>query len=215
MDKILIDNYLEYLPEDKKASILDFGCGEGRVLKFLKDNRYENYLGIDLDQNALNLVPDDLKKHTIFNKDPIQHLSELGQKYDCIVLKDVIYYFPREKAVDFMRNITQHLKPDGVAIVEVFNGAQLTSLYTGFKDIGIQTIYTETSLKQICELSNLDVKKLFEIRNKKMGLRSILFLTLQGFWNLLLKCIYILERGVDSNNPRLMKKSIVAICRKV
>ncbi len=214
MNKVLKENYAEHLPVDKNAAILDFGCGNGRVLKFLDQLGYNNILGVDIDEEAINAVPDNLKEQVKCLENPIDYLREKKNQFECIILKDVIYYFPREQVVDKCKDIINCLKPGGIAIVEVFNGAQLTALYTGFKDVGIQTVYTETSLRQICELCNLEVQKIFELKTEVRGLKSVIYYCAQFIWKNVLKSIYILERGLDNNNPRLLNKSIIAICRK-
>jgi 2-polyprenyl-3-methyl-5-hydroxy-6-metoxy-1,4-benzoquinol methylase len=213
MDQILELNYSKHLPESKSARILDFGCGTGRVLNYLSQKGYTNFLGVDMDKSALNGVPAHLQKNTQHINSLEEFLSNCGT-FDLIIAKDVIYYFPRHDLVNHCRRIFEKLNSNGTAIVEVFNGAQLSSSFTAFKDIGIQTILTESSLKQTLESSQLEVLEIFEQERPIDSIKGCIYWLLQKIWTMALKIVFILERGLDPNNPKYFGKSIIAIARK-
>lgn len=73
-----------FIPEikNKKASILDIGCGEGRGLDVLKKHGYLNLCGIDLSEEKLNKASQN--GHKVYNSD-FHFLSEINnQEYDYI-----------------------------------------------------------------------------------------------------------------------------------
>ncbi len=214
MDRVLELNYIAHLPADKFARILDFGCGEGRVLKFLESQGYQNFLGVDIDTVALENLPLEIRAKT----ERLGRLEDFVQKhhsrFDCIILKDVIYYFNRSTAADNLRLILRALKPGGSVVIEVFNGAQLTSNFTAAKDLGIQTVYTEASLRQLLTACGLTVHTLFEQRQARGGIKFWLYRLGQRLYFAVLRAVFILERGADSNNPTLFGKSLIAVARK-
>lgn len=212
MDRILKLNYLPFLPQAKDSFILDFGCGKGRMLTFLNEAGYKNILGIDSDPRAIEDAQ--LKNKTLLVNNLESFIKEYALKFDCIILKDVIYYFERERVVEKIQDILKCLKPQGIVIIEVFNGALLTSSYTAAKDLNIKTIYTESSLLQILKHSNLYDIKISEQRFETLGLKASVYKFMRLFYKLFLKLIFIFERGFDEHNPKLLTKSIIAFARK-
>ena len=53
-----------------------------------------------------------------------------------IIAKQMLYYFDRRDAPSFVAALGLALAPDGQLIVEVFNGALLSSRFTELKDPG-------------------------------------------------------------------------------
>ncbi|MCO5141911.1 MAG: class I SAM-dependent methyltransferase [Oligoflexia bacterium] len=210
-DRVLKINYLEHLPPSKNTKILDVGCGNGRVLNFLKSQGYENFLGVDIDSKSLEEISTDLKTKTLLINNLSDFLKSENTQYDCIIAKDVIYYFTRSEATKIMREIASKLNTNGKIIIEIFNGAQLTAAYTANKDLGIQTVYTEHSLKQLLDSAGLKVTHIFGQKQPYIGVKKrILNLILSFFY----KFVFLAERGVDENNPKIFTKSIIAVAQK-
>ena len=215
MDKTLEVNYLSHLPTDKKARILDFGCGQGRVLRFLEENNFNNFVGVDIDTAALNNLSPSIKAKTEELKDLNSFAEKYNEHFDFIILKDVIYYFSRDSVVEKLKIILRCLKPNGKILIEVFNGAQITATYTAAKDLGIKTIYTEASIQQLLIACDLRVITIFEQKLNSKGFKFFLYRSLQKVYQLVLRFIFILERGVDSHNPKMLGKSLIAVAQKV
>ncbi|GAA0708236.1 class I SAM-dependent methyltransferase [Dokdonella soli] len=208
------NNYGPYLPQDRDCRALDIGCGSGRMLAYLHEKGYRNLRGIDVDPNVLALAPAHVRSY-------LQHISDLSQflrdnkaQFDLIIAKDVLYYFPRHEALQRMREISDALCPGGMIIAEVFNAALLTAGYTAAKDVGIQTMYSEQSLRSLLEAAGLDVAV---VRGAVLGQgrwRRPFYALAASLWRMVTKLIYLLERGVDSQNPKILAKSILAVARR-
>ena len=39
---------------DEQSKILDYGCGFGQIMSALKNEKYENVFGVDIEQPAIN-----------------------------------------------------------------------------------------------------------------------------------------------------------------
>lgn len=208
-------NYGPYLPEKKDACILDLGCGSGLLLEYLDFKGYTNILGVDVDEIALSTVDKKFKGNIKHIDDLLIFLKSESKKFDLIIAKDVIYYFPPEKIIVYMQSITAALNKNGCIVVEVFNGALFTAPYTAAKDFGILNIFTEKSVRSVLESSLLQVDEVFGVRKiQRRGLKNLIYLLGVFLWHLILKSIFLLERGVDNGNPKILTKSIIAVGRK-
>jgi len=136
----LIQKYLTKNPE-LKGQLIDIGCGNGSILKYLRDsfqNRF-HYSGIDFfensdsdTQNPITFLKDDL------NKDFSQSIKG---KFDIVISCEVI-----EHVVDtdhFITHVKECLKPGGILILTTPN---LSSFFNRILLLfGYQPLHTEVS----------------------------------------------------------------------
>ena len=103
------------------------------------------------------------------------------------------------------------MKPaDHQRLVEIFNGALLSSRFTELKDPSILTAYTENGLKRLLEGNGLKVEEMEAVRAGGGGL----YRALRASWFELYKALLILERGRDDELPRIGSKSLIAVARR-
>lgn len=101
-----------------RASVLDLGCGNGRLLKVL-DHKNPNYLGIDQEKELVEIA----KKHWPKYNFLCSNIEELpNKKYDFIFLIAVIHHIPsRKKRLTVLKNLRNHLNKNGKIIISVWN----------------------------------------------------------------------------------------------
>lgn len=89
LDIIRYDGIIKKIEKliNKENSILDVGCGQGGLLKTLKDNGYNNLYGIDPSNTSIDI----LKSYDI-NGESISlfELNKLNQKFDVVILSQVL-----------------------------------------------------------------------------------------------------------------------------
>lgn len=208
-------NYGPHLPDDRQARILDMGCGTGRLLAYLEGKGYGNFIGVDIDSEALAQVPANLRGRTLHVTNLSEFLVENGEQFALILAKDVLYYFHKHEVLDRMREIAQSLKPGGTIVTEVFNGALLSAPYTAAKDLGIQMLFTEQSLRSLLAGGGLEVTQVYgQLQEKQRGVRRFLYDMAVSVWQRAFRLLYLLERGADPNNPRILSKSLLAVAKR-
>lgn len=112
--------YIEILSQElrvENGKILDVGCGEGWVLKTFKDAGWEAH-GLDYSSFAITKFHPELLANFI-EGDFVKTLSSVTEKFDLIVLKNVV-----EHVLDphgLLSMIREKLLPSGVLVIKAPN----------------------------------------------------------------------------------------------
>ena len=92
------DEIVKVIPENKK--ILDLGCGNAIILDFLSKKKFKNYTGIDpkLKKNH-NKKNNKIKLKSTNAENYFRNI----QKYDCILIIDLMHHINKEKQDNFIK----------------------------------------------------------------------------------------------------------------
>ena len=203
-------NIRTLLPSNKGAAILDFGCGSGRLIGYLVENGYENITGVDRQISGCDSAST-AGARLLQIESAQTYLASQKACFDPIFVKDVLYYFDAEEIVPIARQLREALKPGGTAVFEIFNGSVLTGPYVKYKDLGIKLILTEHSLQNVLEEAGWTVQRMHGNKPVLRSSMSYLFAAAGVLWRGLLRLVYLVERGVDSENPRILTKKVIAV----
>lgn len=204
-------NYTPWLPADRGAVVVDVGCGPGRVLAFLASRGYRRLEGFDRDAGAVALARSRVSAPLSVEDDWDRFFANRSGVFDLVILKDVLYYVPRERAVDALRTVRRALKPGGRVIIEVFNGAAFTGPFVAYKDEKILWIPTEHTVRGFLEQAGFGILAVRPHLPPARTLRRRLFNVAGRLWRLVLRAIYVFERGFAEENPRILTTRIVAV----
>ncbi len=107
---------------DNGDKILDFGCGNGRLLEILK-NKKINYAGADISQKLIELAKE---KYPEFadNFTKISSSTSLpfpDNFFNKIISVAVFHHFPEKYAQDMAKELYRVIQPEGTAIVTAWN----------------------------------------------------------------------------------------------
>jgi ubiquinone/menaquinone biosynthesis C-methylase UbiE len=114
----------EFISENIKNGdrVLDFGCGNGRLLEILKEKNIE-YFGVDVSQKLIDIAKEKYQKEGIslqkITSSPTLPFPD--NFFNCAVSISVFHHFPKKYAKAMTREIYRVTKPDGVAIISVWN----------------------------------------------------------------------------------------------
>jgi len=118
--KPLIDKYVE--PGDR---VLDLGCGNGRLLEWLKDKKIE-YVGIDNCQALIKIAQNRYEKlaglkHQFLIGDVLS-LPFSGDSFDIAISLAVLHHLPSlEKRKQFFKEVYRVLKQKGILFITAWN----------------------------------------------------------------------------------------------
>ena len=204
-------NYTPWLPADRNAAVLDLGCGDGRVLAFLAGRGYQRHEGFDRDAAAVEAARARVAAPVVVEHDWARYLDGRPRAFDLVVLKDVLYYVPRDEVVDALQAVRRAMKPGGRVLVEVFNGAAFTGPFIAYKDDAILWIPTEHTVRRFLERAGFVSVGLHPHRPPARSVRRRAFNLLAAAWRGVLRLIYLAERGFSEGNPRILTTKIVAV----
>ena len=106
----------EVINSNNFNKILDYGCGDGSLMKLLKSNTQ-----ISLYDNSQKVL--DIAKENLANLDPIifRHIEDIpNNNFDCIVLSLVLMTISHEKEIaSVLRSIYKSLKVNGMSLIAI------------------------------------------------------------------------------------------------
>jgi 2-polyprenyl-3-methyl-5-hydroxy-6-metoxy-1,4-benzoquinol methylase len=149
-----------WLPSNKNARILDFGCGWGKQLLSLWCAGYPNLEGVELVESQAKLAAEGIAgRFPVHCADGRAFLEDRPESYDLVVLNDVIEHVPRSETVPLLSCIQRALSPGGRIVVRTPNMATLFAAYSRYLDVTHVTGFTEFSIVQVLEQAGFDNPK--------------------------------------------------------
>jgi len=206
-------NYSGFLPADKGTGILDIGCGMGHFIRFLKVKGYTNVKGVDVSREAVDYCKENKIEGVSLIDDLEDFLVKSANGYDAIILKSVIAHFKREDTISNLRLIRGALKDGGSLLVETFNVSVFSGLFAMCDDFTHKAGFTEESLLQVLKEAGFSNIKITGNRYRPKSIRGLAWVIFNKLWSLVLRMIYIAERGIG-DNPKILSKLLIAAARK-
>lgn len=113
-----VEELLSYVP--KRGSVLDMGCGNGRVCNMLSSKEV-NYIGHDLSENLVDIA----RKRCPMQKFEVWEMSKFHpriQNLDAVLMIASLQHVPSRKLrLDSLRNAYKYLKPGGYLLMTNWN----------------------------------------------------------------------------------------------
>ena len=116
----LLETVLEMAMELNPASILDFGCGDGRLLFELAKRSRGKELelwGVDVDERALLFARAFNRGESVNFARNVGELS--GRKFELLVASEVLEHIPPEECPDLVSSLADLLADAGIFLVTV------------------------------------------------------------------------------------------------
>ena len=207
-------DYGSYLPQDKGASILDVGCGNGEFITYLRSKGFTNVAGIDASGEMVDFCKANGITGVSRVTDTTGYLTGNAGKFDLVAMNDVIEHLPKGDTIGILKSIRSSLTQGGVFLLRTGNFSTLGGIYLRYKDFTHEIGYTEASLEQalrsagFSDITVLGNKNYVNFKNPMSILRAVALKS----WFFILKALYTIELGCD--RPRVYSKLLVAVCKR-
>jgi len=209
--------YEPLLPANKKAHILEVGCGLGQFLYFLRKQGYENYLGIDIGEEQVELCRHYVTESVQRIVDTRLFLLSQPKAYDAIVFIDVFEHLDDDELLPILDAVSGALTESGKLIISVPNAACITALMTLYGDLTHRRLFTEGSIHQL--LSSAGFENIQILPNEKKVIRSFRSRRERWIWTLREKFArWILsefyQHLMEGSIPQVQTINLVAVAQK-
>lgn len=176
----------------KDLNILDYGCGFGQILVALRNEKFNNIYGIDIETNALNYCQKNNLKVKRLDLGNLQ--NPFGIRFDIIILSHIIEHIPKHEIINTLSFIkSEFLSNDGRLLIAVPNAQSNTDSYWAYEDWTHSTLFTSGSLYYVLKAAGfqniefLDIDCTLETKSKiKKYIKKVLlkiYITNKNFWN--------------------------------
>jgi 2-polyprenyl-3-methyl-5-hydroxy-6-metoxy-1,4-benzoquinol methylase len=149
-----IKNILQHLPTNKDASILEIGCGYGRYTGLLTDIlKYEKVIGLDISEEQIQFARNHYNLNNVFCDDAISFLEKDKNKYNTIILMDVLEHLELSYSIKLLQMIKEALLEGGKLIIQVPNGlSPMKPIFYG--DVTHVRAFSVSSMSQILRMAD-------------------------------------------------------------
>jgi len=201
-------NFSRHLPSDRQARIVEIGCGYGKNLYAMKMLGYSRLTGIDFSEEQIELARSTLSTVDVHFANAIEWLSQTEEKFDCIVLIDVLEHLDLSTLVTLGEMLGKHLMPGGRVIVQVPNDlAPMNPLRHG--DLTHIRAFTPQSMSQFFSNAGLTVAFMGDAVSKNVLKRFVW----RGLVKPLMKLFFILVHGRYAY-PLLFSANLIVVAEK-
>lgn len=210
-EKYFLNFFLKKFEKKKNLKILDIGCGYGKNLKILEKYGYYNTFGIDISLEQIEIA----KKNNIKNVEcinAIDFLKNSKEKYDVILLIDVLEHIELEESIELIKLINKSLNENGSLYIQVPNAYSLF-MPLRYADLTHLRAYTYHSLTQLMNLANFKKFNFYELYPFVHGIKSFIRFIL---WKLFFKpLIYFFVYTAYGNNlGKIFSANILCVAKK-
>jgi SAM-dependent methyltransferase len=161
--------FAKLLPQHKDAFILDIGCGMGFALSALRDLGYRNIEGIDTDLGQVDFC---IKQGLNVKKvdDSSEFLRDKSNKYDLVILLDVLEHVPTNCQLNLLKSINSALNENGVIMCKVPNANSSLASRWRYNDWTHHCSFTEHSIDFVLFNAGFDR---IQVRESEFGILSL------------------------------------------
>lgn len=115
---------LANLSTARAARVLDFGCGSGRILRYLKDSAWELH-GCDVDRDAVHWSERALPFARLAVCSSFPPLPYSEQTFDIVLAVSVFTHFSPEEQQSWAAELARVMRPSGVLVLSTMGPSVL------------------------------------------------------------------------------------------
>lgn len=126
LNKIRLKQVVEVLNANEVSTVIDLGCGDGKLLKLLlKDKNFTKILGVDVSKRELNIakerlkiedLPDRMKKRISLELGSVIYRDKRFSGFDALTLIEVIEHLELNRLIHLERVVFEYAAPKVVIV---------------------------------------------------------------------------------------------------
>jgi cyclopropane fatty-acyl-phospholipid synthase-like methyltransferase len=164
----------EHFPSDKKATIIDLGCGHGALIYFAQKNGYHNITGVDRSPQQVAEAKQ-LGIKGVVEGDLMETLQSLPDKsQDMVIAFDVIEHFTKDELLPFVDEVHRVLRQGGKWLIHAPNAESPFFGRIRYGDFTHELAFTSASMTQLLKSSGFDQVLCYEDAPIPHGIKSFL-----------------------------------------
>jgi SAM-dependent methyltransferase len=186
--------YLPLLADlDRAAAILELGCGDGALLRYLTHHGFTNVAGVDVSSEQVSLAQQGGLR--VECADALTYLRDRALTLDAVLAVDVFEHLTRAELLELSHLMRDALRPGGRLLVQTANGAGLFPGQVIYGDLTHQTVFTPASLAQLLTQAGFVNLRFYEAGPIPIRLRGKLNVALWNAVKLLANTVRHIETG--------------------
>ncbi len=201
----------KYLPlfkgYDRKAPLLELGCGAGIMLDYLSRSGFTDLTGIDISADQVREARS--RGFNVQQADALTFLRKHPGRYEMIVAMDIVEHFKKEELFELLKGVQRALKPGGLFVIQTPNGDGLLPNYVIYGDLTHFTILSPLSLTYL-----LTVTGFSDIRIKELGPALFVHFPLFIAWQLIRLAAMFIKFVEIGRIQTVWTESLICSCRK-
>lgn len=115
-----VNMILPYIHEGESVRILDIGCGNGKMLRYLRSKTNCSICGFDYSENAIKSAKEYSDENSDYRVGIIGEINYPNESFDVIISMDTMYF--SKDMVSFVGQIKSWLKKNGTIFVAYQEG---------------------------------------------------------------------------------------------
>jgi SAM-dependent methyltransferase len=168
LDRLVHDHF----PADKRAAVLDLGCGHGAILWAARRGGYTNVSGVDASPEQVAAAKQ-LGIEGVRHGDLKPALAATPDgSLDVVILFDLYHYFTPAEQFAIADEVRRVLKPGGRWILHLPNGEALFGARMRYWDVLATSAFTRASIAQIVRTCGFRDVRCYEDQPAVHGLAS-------------------------------------------
>lgn len=168
--KLFLDHHI--FPKYKDSKVLEIGCGMGRFMLMLRDEGYNNLLGVDIDKTQISVAKKSNLNVSLL--DGIEYLKNSIDTFDVIYFFDFLEHLDKEKQLDFLKLVYEHLDDSGMIAFSVPNALAPSGMFYRYIDFTHTVSYCKYTISFLLHNAGfhyMDIRPQHKENSKVMRLK--------------------------------------------
>ncbi len=163
-----------HIAADRRARIVDLGCGDGILLHFLARAGYHNTVGLEMSPEQIARAHR-LGLHQVQQGDIQRFLDDTPDaSVDVVLLMDVLEHLTRGELFSTLDGVLRVLRPGGECLAHLPNADGIFGMRIRYGDFTHEQAFTERSARQVFRAIGFREVRCFEDRPVVHGLTSLI-----------------------------------------